>query len=413
VRAWPAVGRAAAAVLVVALAAGCGSGGYTPAGPFRPVPEGAPPEVGPPQSTGPAPAPAPGTPAEPGAGQQQAGDPNVVATGLAVPTGLVVLPDGTAVVGERDTGRLLRVHPDRSPAQELMRLPGLDTSGDGGLLGLAISPTFAQDGLLYAYVTTPTDNRVVRFPVGGTPNPVLTGIPKGATHNGGGLVFAPDGSLFVGTGDTGNAPGAQDPASLAGKVLHVDVFGRPVGAGGLGGPVYSRGYGNVTALCLGGAQPGGTGGGGQGGGPGGPGRAAEAALYATDDVAGGTDELDRVRAGGDGGWPSAAPSADQPLLTVPDAEGGPGGCAAAGTTVFVGTLEGQRVKVVQLDPSATPDEEKDLLTGQYGRLRTVVADPQGALWITTSNKDGLGVPGRDDDRVLRITPPNSSNDSPL
>ena len=109
---------------------------------------------------------------------RQGGDPNVVATGLNVPTGLVVLADGSAIVGERETGRLLQVFPDGSPAHELMTVPGVDTAGDGGLLGLALSPTYLEDGLLYAYMSTATDN-LVRFPLGGTPNTVLAGIPRG------------------------------------------------------------------------------------------------------------------------------------------------------------------------------------------------------------------------------------------
>ncbi|HYO37880.1 MAG TPA: PQQ-dependent sugar dehydrogenase, partial [Geodermatophilus sp.] len=140
-------GRAAGAAWAVTLAlvlAGCGGDGYEPAGPFRPLPEGPPPQVGPPTES--SPAPSPGDPADPNSGQT-GGDPNVVASGLTVPTGLVVLPDGSAVVGERETGRLLQVFPDRSPARELMVLPGIDTAGDGGLLGLALSPTFDQDGL--------------------------------------------------------------------------------------------------------------------------------------------------------------------------------------------------------------------------------------------------------------------------
>jgi glucose/arabinose dehydrogenase len=379
-------------VLLPVALAGCTSGdGYTPAGPFRPLPEGAPPEVGPPKDTQPVPAPTQPGQTEPGSGTE-AGDPNVVATGLTVPTGLVVLPDGTAVVGERDSGRLLQVFPDRAPAEELMTVPGLDTSGDGGLLGLALSPTYPQDGLLYAYVTTPTDNRVVRFPIGGTPNPVLVGLPKGGTHNGGGLTFSPDGSLFVGTGDTGTAPLAQDPASLAGKVLHVDVFGQPVDPTG---PVYARGYSDVTALCVGGDT---------GGGP---------ALFATDDSATGDDELDPVTVNGDAGWPTAGPRSADPLLQVPGPEGGFAGCTVAGSTVYVGSLDGQRIRLVQLDATAGAGDPQDLLAGQYGRLRTVVADPEGALWVTTSNRDGIGTPADDDDRVLRIVPPNSSSDSPL
>ena len=377
-------GLAGAALLAVVLA-GCGSDGYEPAGPFRPQPEGPPPQVGPPTES--PQAPGPGDPADP-EGEEDGGDPNVVASGLTVPTGLVVLPDGSAVVGERETGRLLQVFPDRSPARELMTVGGIDTAGDGGLLGLALSPTFAEDGLFYAYVSTATDNRVVRFPMGGTPNPVLTGIPRGETHNGGGLVFAADGTLFVGTGDTGNAALAQDPASLAGKVLHVDVFGRPVGAG----PVHSAGHADVTALCVGG----------------------EASLYATDDAPAGPDELNAVVEGGDAGWPTAGPASTGPVVQFPTEAGGLGGCAVAGRTVFLGSLDGRRVHTVQLDGGgALAEEPGAFLTDRYGRLRTVVLDGEGALWVTTSNKDGIGTPAEDDDRVLRVFPPGGASDSPL
>ena len=364
------LGALAAAVLL----AGCGTDGYVPSGPFRPLPEGAPPEVGPPSSS--APSPGPGEPAEPGSGEAD-GDPNVMASGLAVPTGLVVLPDGSAVVGERDTGRLLQVFPDRSPARELMTVPGIDTAGDGGLLGLALSPTYLEDGLLYAYVSTATDNRVVRFPMGGTPNPVLTGIPRGELHNGGGLLFGADGSLYVGTGDTGNLALAADPASLAGKVLRIDVFGAPVGAG----PVYSRGHRNVTALCVGGE-----------------------ALYSTDDA---PDELNPVTEGADVG-------PRRPVVSILDEEGGLGGCAAAGRFVFLGALDGERIHIVTLDEAgASVDDPEEVLGGQYGRLRTVVLDAEGGLWVTTSNRDGIGTPAEDDDKVLRILPPSTAGDSPL
>ncbi|MGY1842213.1 PQQ-dependent sugar dehydrogenase [Modestobacter sp. SYSU DS0875] len=359
---------------------GCG-GGYTPSGPFREIPQGQPPQVGPPRDS--PPAPVPGQPSTPGTQQEEAaGDPNVVATGLAVPTGLVVLPDGTAVVGERDSGRLLQVFPDRSPARELMVLP-VDATGDGGLLGLALSPTFPEDGLLYAYVSTATDNRVVRFPIGGTPNPVLTGIPRGEAGNGGGLVFGPDGALYVGTGDTGDPALAADPASLAGKVLAVDVFGQPVGAG----PVTSRGHRDVTALCVG----------------------ADERVFATDEAPTGPDALDAVRPDGDVG-----PQGTRPVLEVPAAEGGLGGCAVSGPYVFLGALDGERVTIVQLDQTGRPVEEPEsFLEGRYGRLRSVAVDPAGALWITTSNRDGIGQPAEDDDKVLRVTPPSSGASSPL
>ena len=372
--------RLAPALAGCLLAAGC-STGYEPAGPFRERPQGPPPQVAPPSSS--APVPAPGEPATPGAGEEVEGDPNVVATDLAVPTGLVVLPDGTAVVGERETGRLLQVFPDRSPARELMTLPGVETAGEGGLLGLALSPTYDQDGLLYAYLSTATDNRVVRFPLGGTPNPVLTGIPRGEVRNGGGLVFGTEGTLYVGTGDTGDAGLSGDPGSLAGKVLAVDVFGQPVGES----PVFSRGHSDVTALCVGGDEQ----------------------VYATDDLPSGADEFDLLADGGDHG-----PQGRAPLLEVPEAEAGLGGCAVSGPYVFLGERTGEQVLVLELDGQRRPVEDPEgFLTGQYGRLRTVVLDPAGALWVTTSNEDGAGTPEEDDDRVLRVLPPSSDADSPL
>jgi glucose/arabinose dehydrogenase len=380
--------RAARVLAALALAGAltaCGDDGYTPNGPWKPLPEGAPPEVSPPTDS--APAPAPGQPADPGSGQQ-ASDPNVVATDLNVPTGLVVLPDGTAIVGERETGRLVQVFPDRSPARELMTVPGVDTGGDGGLLGLALSPTYAEDGLIYAYVSTATDNRVVRFPIGGTPNPVLTGIPRGETHNGGGLLFAEDGTLYVGTGDTGDPALAQNPSSLAGKILHVDVFGQPVN----GALVHAQGLADVTSLCLG----------------------ANQTLFGTDDSAAGDDELDAIAFGRDYGWPTAGAGSVAPVVTFPNAEGGPAGCTVAGTTVFLGMLEGQKISIVSLDDhGAVVDQPEDFLTGTYGRLRSVAIDQQGGLWITTSNRDGLGTAKEGDDKVLRVVPPTSGGDSPL
>ena len=367
--------RVLAALAAAVLLAGCGTDGYVPSGPFRPLPEGAPPRVGPPSSG--APSPGPGGPASPGSGEED-GDPNVMASGLSVPTGLVVLPDGSAVVGERDTGRILQVFPDRSPTRELMTLPGIDTAGDGGLLGLALSPTHVEDGLFYAYVSTATDNRVVRFPIGGTPNPVFTGIPRGEVHNGGGLLFGADGTLYVGTGDAGEPALAGDPASLAGKVLRIDVFGAAVGAG----PVYSRGHRDVTALCAGG----------------------EETLYATDDE---PDRLTPVTEGADVG-------STPPVVSILNEEGGLSGCAAAGRFIFLGALDGERIHLVTLDESGVSVEDpEEVLGGQYGRLRTVVLDAEGGLWVTTSNRDGIGVPAEDDDKVLRILPPSTAGNSPL
>jgi hypothetical protein len=64
-------------------------------------------------------------------------------------------------------------------------------------------------------------------------------------------------------------------------------------------------------------------------------------------------------------------------------------------------------------PDSVVGDREEFLGAQYGRLRTVVIDTEGALWITTSNRDGVGTPGEDDDRVLRILPPSAAGTSPL
>lgn len=357
----------------ILLLAGCAEG-YSPAGAWVVKPEGPPPVVAPPQD--------PGTeqpPGEPGPGTEGE-DSSVIATGLSVPTGLALLADGSALVGERATGRILQVFPDASPPVELMVVPGLDAAGDGGLLGLAVSPTFDQDRLVYAYITTPEDNRVVKFPVGGAPNAVFTGIPKGATHNGGALVFGLDGALYVGTGDTGVPDLAADEPNFAGKVLRIDIFGAP------GGPdaIYTSGHSDVTALCF---NP-------------------EGQLFGTDRIDGEPDELNLLVEDEEYGWPQPNSGSIDPILEIDAPGDGLGGCALAGGSVALSALDGQRLYTSQLDAEYAPvGEMMEFLTAMYGRLRTLVIDAEGALWVTTNNRDGIGTPTEDDDRVLRIAAP--------
>lgn len=154
----------------------------------------------------------------------------LVAEGIEVPWGLAFLPDGDALVAERDTGRVLRVTPGETP-RPVYEVPGVTPSGEGGLLGLAVSPTFATDDLVYAYVTAAADNRIVSFRLdGGAPKVVFEGIAKAGFHNGGRIAFGPDGLLYVGTGDAGVTSRAQEPASPNGKILRLTVAGAPAPA---------------------------------------------------------------------------------------------------------------------------------------------------------------------------------------
>jgi glucose/arabinose dehydrogenase len=156
-------------------------------------------------------------------------NPSVIGTCLDTVTAVAALPgdgtDPTALVGERRSGRILRVKGGAEP--QLVATVPVDGSTDGGLTGLALSPTYAEDQLIFAYVTTASDNRVVRIAPGDVPKPVITGIPRGATNNRGALALDRTGALLLATGDAGNAQAAGDLASLAGKVLRFDPAGQP------------------------------------------------------------------------------------------------------------------------------------------------------------------------------------------
>ncbi|HST64494.1 MAG TPA: PQQ-dependent sugar dehydrogenase [Mycobacteriales bacterium] len=386
--------RALAVVVALALLSGCSAA----ADALRPDPTWVPQPEGPPPADLPQPdqteaAPTPGPPGAPGGPEiGTADDPNVVATGLTLPWGLATLPDGTALVGERKSGRLVVVQPQRAPVRPVRTITGLDATGDGGLLGLALSPTFPQDGLVYAYLTTKTDNRVVRFALTGAVTPVLTGLPKGRTGNGGRIAFGTDGYLYVGTGDTGKPALSASRQSLAGKVLRVTTFGRPAPQNpDPASPIYSIGHGAIAGLCLNGADQ----------------------VYTTEPASGTLDEVNHVERGRDYGYPggtrAGAAGADR---TVPAAAGGLSGCAVIERGLFVTSTTGKRVYAFPLDGSGRADGPTSFLIGAYGRLRTVVAGSDGALWMTTSNKDGAGKPTPQDDRVIRILPPTGSTNSP-
>jgi len=394
------VGRAVVAALATVALAGCGAVDALAGRPqptWVPKPEGPPPaDVPTPELPG-VPGGGPGTPGAPGGPESpgQPDDPNVVAVGLREPWGLALLPDGSAIVGERASGRILEVQPLRRPVRELMRVPGVDASGGGGLLDLALSPGYRQDGLVFAYLTTRTDNRVVRFSVGGPVTPVLTGIPRGRTGNGGRLAFGSDGLLYIGTGDAGRPGQAPDPRTLAGKVLRITTFGRPApGNPNPASPVWTRGHRNIAGLC-----------------PDGRGQ-----VYATESAAVG-DEVNRLVAAKDYGWPVPAlgtrAGAVGPALTLPAQTTGAAGCAVLDHGLFVAALRGQRLWAVPLDGAGAPGRPRALLNSTYGRLRTVVAAPDGALWLTTANRDGVGKPAPQDDRVIRILPPANTTNSPV
>ena len=307
------------------------------------------------------------------------------ASGLVSPWGLATLPDGSALVSERDTGRIVRVGTDGS-STEVTRIDEAAPDGEGGLLGITLDPTATW---LYAYVTTASDNRVIRMPINdpaAEPEAILTGIPKAGIHNGGRIAFGPDGMLYIATGDAAQPDLAQDPDSLAGKILRVDAAGAAPSSNPLpGSPVWSLGHRNVQGLAFDSA-----------------GR-----LWATEFGAKDADELNLIVPGSNYGWPFVEGTGQDPAYTNPQAQwsptslASPSGLAIVDDIAYVASLRGEVLWQVPLvgDRAATPVA---LDLGDLGRLRTVEALPDGSLWLMTSNTDGRGEPGAADDRLIRL-----------
>ncbi|NJP33564.1 PQQ-dependent sugar dehydrogenase [Micromonospora thermarum] len=316
--------------------------------------------------------------------------PEVVATGLEVPWGLAFLPDGSALVAERNSGRVLRVRRGSAP-QQVARIAGVSAVGESGLLGLAVSPRYRSDGYVYAFFTSAVDNRIVRFRLTApqVQQPILTGLARASVHNGGRIAFGPDGLLYAGVGDAGVAASAQDPRSRNGKILRLRPDGGVPGSNPIAGSlVYSLGHRNVQGLAW----------------------DWRGRLYATEFGASTWDEVNRIVPGGNYGWPvvegvAGDPRFRDPVVTWRPAEASPSGAAIVGGNVlYVAALRGARLWVVPLDWTGGAGTPTAHLVGVYGRLRTVVRAPDGSLWVTTSNRDGRGTPAADDDRIVRFPP---------
>ncbi|WP_084772698.1 PQQ-dependent sugar dehydrogenase [Nonomuraea candida] len=321
----------------------------------------------------------------------------VSVTGLQVPWAMAFLPDGDALVSERNTGRVMRVRPGQAPTQ-VATVSGVSASGESGLLGLAVSPTYAQDGWVYAYFTsTSGDNRLVRFQLTApqTQTVIFSGVPSAAIHDGGRIAFGPDGMLYVATGDAGVTANAQNLNSPAGKILRMTPTGGvPAGNPFAGSRVWSYGHRNVQGLAWDG----------------------QGRMYATEFGQSTWDEINQIVAGGNYGWPACEgtcsdPSFRNPVVTWTTAESSPSGLAYANGTLFAAALRGQRIWAVPLNGDGTAGTPVAELRSAYGRLRAVAAGPDGRLWISTSNRDGRGNPVAQDDRIIRVPPAGGGSDT--
>ncbi|MEP6694939.1 MAG: PQQ-dependent sugar dehydrogenase [Chloroflexota bacterium] len=338
----------------------------------------------------------------------------LVASGLEAPWAVALAPDGRLFVTERPGRvRVVRMGPGGGlAARPWATLPArANPDAERGLLGIALDPDFARTGFVYLYYSYAgaggaTLNRLVRMHdtngAGTDETILLDNIPGSSNHDGGRIAFGPDGKLYVATGDGEQQARAQDRSSLGGKILRLEKDGSvPADNPFAGSPVYSLGHRNVQGLAF---QP------------------DTGVLFETEHGPSGffpaccQDEVNRIEAGANYGWPTVTGKPGDPRFRDPVAWSGnidtwaPSGAAFAtrpgplrGSLLFA-TLRGQHLHRIVLTPDGRGVAfEERLLVNQYGRLRDVYEIASGEFLVLTSNRDGRGRPAADDDRVLLVT----------
>ncbi|MFF5209668.1 YbhB/YbcL family Raf kinase inhibitor-like protein [Streptosporangium sp. NPDC000396] len=326
-------------------------------------------------------------------GQAGGGDPvyDKDVAKLDLPWGVAFLPDNSALVAERDRFEIVRVTLNGQKTVVGKITEAVTTVGEGGLLGLALSPNFAADHYVYAYHTSSSDNRVVRFKFEngqiGPREPIVTGISKAKFHNGGRIKFGPDGMLYITTGDALEGTRAQNLGSLNGKILRVT----PTGAGAPGNPfpnaprVYSLGHRNPQGIAW----------------------DSQGRLWSSEFGDGTWDELNLIQAGRNYGWPNCEGRCSNSAYVNPVQQwsvssASPSGIEIVNDWIYMAAVRGARLWVMKITGNTT-DTPRAFFNGRWGRLRTVVKTPDGGLWLTSTNNDkNGGTPSTIDNDIVRL-----------
>ncbi|HWC27335.1 MAG TPA: PQQ-dependent sugar dehydrogenase [Solirubrobacteraceae bacterium] len=317
-----------------------------------------------------------------------------VATNLEVPWDMTFLPGGEALGHERP-GRVRLLGADGELREEPVAEIDVATQGEGGLLGVALDPRFEDNRFVYLYYTTADGMRVARHRYAdgrlSLDRIILGEIAAGAIHDSGRIAFGPDSRLYVLTGDAGRPRLAQDPGSRNGKVLRMT----PEQYRGVGGAaeIVSLGHRNPQGLDW---EPG------------------SGRLIATEHGPTGDDEINEIREGSNYGWPEVT-GAEHGRFTAPlvvyEQTIAPSGATFVEREgsdwtgdYLVAALRGEQLRRLTFDGDRVTRNEA-LFEGRFGRLRTVVEGPDGAIYLLTSNRDGRGSPIEEDDRIIRVVPP--------
>jgi glucose/arabinose dehydrogenase len=338
----------------------------------------------------------------------------VMTTSLDTPWDLAWGPDGMIWVSERN-GRVSRVDPDNGRRTTAGTVDDVHESGEGGLMGIAFHPDFASTPYVYAMHTyggrIGTRNKLVRMRWSsgalGKAETLLDGIPGAGNHNGSRIAVGPDRLLYITTGDAGNADLSQDSTSLGGKVLRLDLDGKPAAGNPFGTAIWSFGHRNGQGLVF---------------------HPRTGVLYETEHGPGDNDEVNIIERGRNYGWPQVRGVCDTSYVreakdfcrrhrVVSPISAWTPTVAIAGADLYLSdripgfqnsllatSLNGGSLWRLILSPDGRSIQRRDrLLSGDYGRLRDVLVAPNGDIFLATSNRDGRGTARDSDDRILRLT----------
>lgn len=329
----------------------------------------------------------------------------VIAESLNVPWAIAVSSEGTIYFTER-SGRIRKIKDNKLQPQSLFTFDKpFASQGESGLMGIALDPNFEDNHYIYVMHSYLEEdqiyNRVIRLientNTASIDHVLLNKIPGGHIHNGGRIKIGPDQKLYVTTGDAGNPELAQDLESTAGKILRIELDGSiPKNNPIIGSPVYSFGHRNPQGLAW----------------------DLNNIMYASEHGASAHDEINIIRAGENYGWPlvQGSETSKQVMLQRPLLHSGEETWAPSGIAfltkgpwqgeLLVATLRGERLLALTLseDGSTKVNDIRSMLEAEYGRLREVVQDKDGSIYVTTSNTDGRGSPHTGDDKIIRLTP---------
>jgi len=306
----------------------------------------------------------------------------VVAEDLDTPWAIDFLPDGTLLFTER--GGNINLIRDG----EVRTIATLDVNevSESGLLGLAVDPDYQENNFLYVYYTYEDGNRVSRFILqdetlsGETI--LLDNIPNARFHDGGRIKFGPDGKLYITTGDATEPSSAQDIDSLAGKILRMNKEGSVPEDNPFGNYVYSYGHRNPQGLAW----------------------TEDGKLFSSEHGPTRNDEINVIMPGENYGWPQECTETgdfQNPLRCFSEFTLAPGALAYHDYALYVSGLRGAQLRKIVLDEENTAVFREEELFINMGRIREAVVH-DGYIYITTSNRDGRGIPRSNDDKIIRV-----------